>query len=203
LFSLLSADFFANPSDPRKKGLVFRSPIETAQAMVKELKPKADLIILLSHLGYGKDIELVQTVQGIHIIVGGHTGINLIHPTVIKNTLILQTASRGMFGARLDLSFNHLESTYYNSATKTSLENNLNRINQQLNSSEIPEADKAPWRKNKEEIERTLSQMQGKNEFTNTAIPLQELMKDHPEIKRMVEAYKAKNQTTTNPSPSK
>ncbi len=71
--------------------------------MVKELKPKTDLIILLSHLGYVKDIELAQTLQGINIIVGGHTGINLIYPPVIKNTIILQTASRGMFGGRLDL----------------------------------------------------------------------------------------------------
>ncbi len=63
LFSLLLPDFFTSPSDPRKKGLNFRSPLETAQAMVRELKPKTDLIILLSHLGYAKDIELAQRVQ--------------------------------------------------------------------------------------------------------------------------------------------
>jgi 2',3'-cyclic-nucleotide 2'-phosphodiesterase (5'-nucleotidase family) len=68
IFSLLSPDFFTGPSDPRKKGLTIRQPIEVAQAMVKELKPKADLIILLSHLGYVKDIEMAQTVRGINII---------------------------------------------------------------------------------------------------------------------------------------
>ena len=203
IFSLLSPDLFLGPSDPRRKGLVFRSPIETAQTMVKELKPKADLIVLLSHLGYAKDAELAQTVQGINVIVGGHTGVNLINPPVIKNTLILQTASQGKFGAKLDLFFYNHEPTFYNSATKTSLENNLNSINQRLNSAEIPEAEKARWQKNKEEIERTLDQIQGKNEFTNTAIPLQEQMKDHPDIKRMVEVYKAKTQTTENPPPPK
>jgi 2',3'-cyclic-nucleotide 2'-phosphodiesterase (5'-nucleotidase family) len=191
IFSLLSPDFFTNPSDPRKGGLNILSPIETAQAMVKELKPKTDLIILLSHLGYVKDIELAQTVQGINIIVSGHTGINLIYPVVIKNTIILQTASRGMYAARLDLLFYNNEPIIYNSATKTSLENNLNNINQRLSSKETPEAEKAQWRKAKEETEHALHQLRNKNEFTNTVIPLQEQMKEDPDIKKLVEMYKA------------
>jgi 2',3'-cyclic-nucleotide 2'-phosphodiesterase (5'-nucleotidase family) len=103
IFSLLSPDVFSSPSDPRRKGLVFRDPVETAQAMIKELQPKTDLIILLSHLGYPKDIELAQTGPGIHFILGSHLGTNLSHPPIIKNTIILQTASRGMYGGTLDL----------------------------------------------------------------------------------------------------
>jgi 2',3'-cyclic-nucleotide 2'-phosphodiesterase (5'-nucleotidase family) len=199
IFSLLSPDFFTGSSDPRKKGLSIQQPIEVAQVMVKELKPKADLIVLLSHLGYVKDIELAQTVQGINIIVGGHTGINLIYPVVIKNTMILQTASRGMFGARLDLFFSNNEPIFYNSATKISLENNLSSINQRLNSKETPEVEKDQWRKAKEDTERTLNQLRGKNEFTNNIIPLQDQMKEHPDIKKMLEAYRGKAQTTENP----
>ena len=203
IFSLLSPDFFTGPSDPRRRGLNLQTPIETAQAMVKELKPKTDLIILLSHLGYVKDIELAQTVQGINIIVGGHTGISLIYPVVIKNTMILQTASRGMFGARLDLFFYNNEPIFYNSATKISLENNLNSINQRLTSKETPEAEKAQWQKAKEDTERTLNQLRGKNVFTNNIIPLQDQMNEDPNIKKLVEAYKAKNQATENPVSSK
>jgi 2',3'-cyclic-nucleotide 2'-phosphodiesterase (5'-nucleotidase family) len=203
IFSLLSPDFFTGLSDPRRKGLNIRSPIETAHAMVKELKPKTDLIILLSHLGYVKDIELAQTLQGINIIVGGHSGINLIYPPVIKNTIILQTASRGMFGSRLDLLLYNNEPTFYNSATKISLENNLNSFNQRLNSKETPEVEKAQWQKAKEETERTLNQLRGKNVFTNNIIPLQDQMKDHPDIKKLVEAYKGKAQTSENPASPK
>jgi 2',3'-cyclic-nucleotide 2'-phosphodiesterase (5'-nucleotidase family) len=199
IFSLLSPDFFTGPSDPRKKGLTIRQPIEVAQAMVKELKPKADLIILLSHLGYVKDIEMAQTVRGINIIVGGHSGINLVYPPVMKDTMILQTASRGMFGARLDLFFYNNEPIFYNSATKISLENNLKNINQQLNSKETPEVQKDQWRKAKEDTERTLNQLRGKNEFTNNIIPLQDQMKEHPDIKKMLEAYREKTRATENP----
>jgi 2',3'-cyclic-nucleotide 2'-phosphodiesterase (5'-nucleotidase family) len=203
IFGLLSPDLFAGPSDPRRKGLNIRSPMETAQAMVKELKPKTDLIILLSHLGYAKDIELAQAVEGINFIVGGHTGINLAYPPMIKNTIMLQTASRGMFGARLDIRLYNHEPIFYNSATKISLENNLTSINLRLSSRDTPEVEKAQWHKAKEDTERTLSQLQGKNVFTNSIVPLQEQMKEHPDIKKMVEAYKAKSQTTENPPPPK
>ena len=108
-----------------------------------------------------------------------------------------------MFGARLDLRFYNNEPIFYNSATKISLENNLANIHQRLNSKDIPEAEKAQWQKAKEDTERTLSQLKGKNVFTNNIIPLQEQMKDHPDIKKMVESYKAKTQTTESPAPPK
>jgi 2',3'-cyclic-nucleotide 2'-phosphodiesterase (5'-nucleotidase family) len=190
IFSLLSPDLFMGPSDLRKKGLILRPPIETAQSMVKELKPKTDLLILLSHLSYPKDMELAQAVSGIHLIVGGHTGISLPYPPLINNIIVLQTASKGMVAGRLDLTLHSHEPAFYNAMTKRSLENNLNHLRDRLNSAEAPEAEKAQWRKTKEELERTLAQFQGKNEFTNTILPLSEQMKEHPDIGKMVEAYK-------------
>jgi len=203
LFSLLSPDFFTSPSDPRKKGLIFRSPVETAHAMVRELRPKTDLIILLSHLGYPKDIGVAQTVPGINMILGGHTGINLPYPPVIKNIIILQTASRGMFGGRLDLfCYNH-EPVFYNSATRISLENNIRSYKERLNSKGIPEAERAQLQKAKEEAERTLSQIRGKNQFMNRIISLQEQMKEDPDIKKAIEAYKTRIQATDKPGSPK
>jgi len=202
IFSLLSSELFTNLSDPRRKGLSIRSPVETAKAMVKELKPKTDLIILLSHLGYARDVELAQKVQGINIIVGSHNGINLSYPPAV-DTIILQAGSRGMFAGRLELFFYNNEPVFYNSAKKTSLENNLNHINQRLASKEIPEVEKAQWRRAKEETERTLNQLQGKNQYTNHILSLQEQMKEDPVIKKMVEAYKAKTQAAENPVPPK
>ena len=199
LFSLLSPDFFINPSDPRKKGLNFRSPFETAKAMVEELKPKTDLIVLLSHLGYPNDIKVAQTVPGIHLILGAHTGINLPYPPVIKNIILLQTASRGMFGGRLNLLFSNKEPFFYNSATRISLENNLHRYTERLSSKGVPEAEKVQLRRAQEETERTLKQLRSKNQFTNQIISLHEQMKDDPDIAKIIETYKAKTQATENP----
>jgi 2',3'-cyclic-nucleotide 2'-phosphodiesterase (5'-nucleotidase family) len=161
--------------------------------MVKELQPKTDLIILLSHLGYPKDVELAQTVSGIHFIIGSHTGINFPHPPIINNkTIILQTGPKGMYAGRLDLTFDNHEPTFYNTAVRQTMEQNLKSLNSRLNEGKGSEAEKAQWRKLKEEMERTLKQLHGKNEFTNTIFPLGEQMKEDPDIGKMFEAFRAK-----------
>ena len=203
IFSLLSPDLFSAPSDSRLKGLILQNPIETAQGIVKEIQSKADLVILLSHLGYQKDVEFAQNVPGVHLIVGGHTGINLSFPPVIKNTVILHSAPKGMYGGRLDLHVSNLEVGFYNTAAKRSYENNLNNLKVRLNSKEVPEAEKAQLRTTKEGIERSLQQLSGKNEFTNTISPFGEQMKDHPDIAKLIEAYKSTFQETAKSPPPK
>jgi 2',3'-cyclic-nucleotide 2'-phosphodiesterase (5'-nucleotidase family) len=192
ILSLLSQDVFLGPSDPRKKGLIIQDPVETAQEMVRELGPQADFIILLSHLGYPKDMELAQKTSGIHIIVGGHTGNHLSNPPVIKNTIVLQTASQGKYTGRLDLTLLSKEASFYNENTKRSLESNLNRVQYQLTSRQTSEAQKTQWQKAKERYESALQQLGGKNSFTNIISPLSQQVKDHPDIKNMVETYKSK-----------
>jgi 2',3'-cyclic-nucleotide 2'-phosphodiesterase (5'-nucleotidase family) len=203
IFSLLSPDLFSGSSDPRRKGLVFRPSIETAQNMVRELQPKTDLIVLLSHLSYPKDVELAQAVPGIHFILGSHTGANLLYPSAIKNTYLLQTGPKGLYGARMDLNFHNNTFTFYNSAERHSLESRLNFIKNRLTNRLIPEAEKAQLRKTKEETEKALTQFQGKNEFTNIIFPLREGMKDDPEILKMVDEYKSKYPEPEKPAPSK
>lgn len=203
IFSLLSPDVFSGPSDPRIKGLTLQNPIEVAQDMVKELQSKTDLVILLSHLGYSKDVEFAQNVPGVHLIVGGHTGINLSYPPIMKNTVILQAPPKGMYGAKFDLNFGHPESTFYNSMTKRSYENNINNLKTRLASKEVPEVQKAQLRTTKEGIERSLQQLSGKNEFTNTISPLGEQIKEHPDIEKLVEAFKSNFQETAKSPPPK
>ncbi len=203
IFSLFSPDLFTGPNDLRKKGLVFRDPVETAQAMVRELQPKTDLIILLSHLSYPKDVELAQNIPGIHLIIGGHTGANLLYPPLIKNTYLLQTAPKGMYGARIDFTFNNSTFSFYNSTEKRSLESRLNYVKYRLMAKETPEREKTQWLKSKQDTERALAQLQGKNEFTNIIFPLRDGMKDHPDILKRIDEYKSKYPETEKPAPPK
>ena len=192
IFSLLSPDTFTSPSDPRKKGLIIRDPFETAQQIIGELGPQTDLIILLSHLGYPKDVEFTQKISRIHIIVGGHSGVHLSDPPVFKDTIILQTSSKGMYAARLDLTLLNNKTSFYNIKTKPSLESNLNRLQLQLASVKASDAERDQWRRAKESYEKALQQLEGKNYFTNTILPLNESIKDHPGIKKMIDDYKSK-----------
>ena len=192
IFSLLSPDVFSGLSDPRRKGLIFRDPVETAQQMTRELEPQTDLIVLLSHLSYPKDVELAQQIPGFHIIVGGHVGVNLSNPPVINDKIILQTSSRGMYAGRFDLTLLNNKTSFYNVATKRSLEANLNKFQSQLTSARVSEAEKAQWQRAKENSEKALLQLEGNNYFTNSIVPLGHLLEDRSDIKEIVDAYKSK-----------
>jgi len=192
IFSLLAPDLFFGLSDSRKKGLIFRDPVETAQDMVRELGPQTDFIILLSHLGYHKDMELARKIPGIHIIIGSHTGVDLTTPPVINNTIILQNSSKGMYGREFNLTFSNREATFYNVKTKQVYERNLAKFRQRLSSVKASEAEKNQWKKSVEGIEQALKQFEEKNPFEITSFPLGEAVKDHPEIKKMVDEYKSK-----------
>ena len=189
IFALIAPDSFSGPQDPRLKGLTIQNPIETAQRIIKELKPNTDLIILLSHLGYPKDAEMAQTVSGIQIIIGSHTGVSLSYPAIVKDTVILHTPPKGMYAGRFDLAFLGSESGFYNAATKRSFENNLASLNLRLSAKETPPAEKEQYQKLIGDIQQSLKKLQGKNEFSNIIIPLNEQFKELPEISKLIDDY--------------
>ena len=60
-------------SSPGDK-LVFNNVKKTAQEYISLLQSQGvDIIVLLTHQGYGRDLELAKSVSGIDIIVGGHS----------------------------------------------------------------------------------------------------------------------------------
>lgn len=98
---------------------VYADPVSVAKEMVEELrdKQKCNLIICLSHLGYKydgdkiDDIKLANQVEGIDLILGGHTHTFLEEPTVIRlesghETLINQVGWAGIYLGRIDFTFN-------------------------------------------------------------------------------------------------
>jgi 2',3'-cyclic-nucleotide 2'-phosphodiesterase (5'-nucleotidase family) len=63
------AKFRTFASDPRLEVL---DPVETAKALLPELHKKADIVVLLSHLGYVEGQKLTVEVPGIDVMVFGH-----------------------------------------------------------------------------------------------------------------------------------
>ncbi|MCV6639318.1 NAD nucleotidase [Candidatus Albibeggiatoa sp. nov. NOAA] len=58
----------SSPSD----GVIFSDEIETAKQVVADLEAQGiDKIVLLTHQGYGKDMDLAKQVAGVDVIVGG------------------------------------------------------------------------------------------------------------------------------------
>lgn len=69
---------------------VFDDPVETARRLVPELRPDADLLIALTHIGLREDERLARSVPGIDLIVGGHSHVNLPTPEEIGGARIVQ-----------------------------------------------------------------------------------------------------------------
>jgi 5'-nucleotidase len=109
IFGILGKD--AAEKSPFASPLKFGDPIETSREMVKVLreKEKVDMVICLSHSGVreaksiSEDEALAQRVQGIDVIVGGHSHTRLEKPIVINSTLILQASAYGKCVGVLDL----------------------------------------------------------------------------------------------------
>ncbi|GHH97431.1 5'-nucleotidase C-terminal domain-containing protein [Neobacillus kokaensis] len=107
IFGLTTEDtsFLANPS----KDVVFENAVEKAKATVASLKEQGiNKIVVLSHLGYGPDQELAKAVDGIDVIVGGHTHTKLEKPVVMEKaepTVIVQANEYLNYLGVLDVSF--------------------------------------------------------------------------------------------------
>ncbi len=81
-----------------------KSPREIAPGLIEQLKSEgARFIILLSHLGKKYDLELVEVVDGIDIIIGGHSHDRIYPPLLVNNTVIVQAGQYGEVLGRLDL----------------------------------------------------------------------------------------------------
>lgn len=84
-------------------GLDFRQAEETVRRYLPEIQQQAGLIIVLSHLGYDGDLALAKAVDGIDLIVGGHSHTFVESPRNVNDTLIVQAGAKGQVVGRLEL----------------------------------------------------------------------------------------------------
>ena len=94
--------------------LQMQEPIAAARNLVPELRKKADLIVAVTHIGVNEDRQLATAVDGIDVIVGGHSHTMLPAPLFIgappssnrhsvNGTVIVQDFQWGGTLGRLDL----------------------------------------------------------------------------------------------------
>lgn len=98
IFGLTTPDaaFLTNPKNV--VGITFQDPIEVSKKMIEELKDSTDVIVALAHIGMDESSvvtskALAEAVEGIDIIVDGHSHSILENGEVVNNTLIAQTGS--------------------------------------------------------------------------------------------------------------
>jgi 2',3'-cyclic-nucleotide 2'-phosphodiesterase (5'-nucleotidase family) len=87
------------------EGLRFTRGREELPPIVDVLRTQeqVDLVVLVSHLGFPQDMQLLSEVQGIDVCLSGHTHNRLHKPALQGQTLVIQSGCHGSFLGRLDL----------------------------------------------------------------------------------------------------
>jgi 5'-nucleotidase/UDP-sugar diphosphatase len=85
------------------EGLEFQYSTTAANALLPQLDEDSDLVIALTHIGYGNDVALAESTDGIDIIVGGHSHTRLDTPDYVDETIIVQAWNHGLVLGRLDV----------------------------------------------------------------------------------------------------
>ncbi|WP_082423208.1 bifunctional metallophosphatase/5'-nucleotidase [Paenibacillus dakarensis] len=85
--------------------LSFSLGVEELPAVIQKLKAeeRADLIILVSHMGLPLDVKLASQIEGIDIILSGHSHDRLNRPIVQNGCVIIQSGASASFLGKLDV----------------------------------------------------------------------------------------------------
>ncbi len=84
-------------------GLTFLSPRATLEAYLPELRRRAEVVIVLTHLGHEADRRLAEQVSGVEALIGGHSHTRVADAPRINNALVLQAWEHGKALGVLDL----------------------------------------------------------------------------------------------------
>lgn len=113
IFGLTTEDTPLKSNPKNTKDLTFVPMLEEAKRLVPELRKNTDVLIALTHVGHYPeerngadapgDVTLARNVDGINLIVGGHTQLPLFKPDIQNGTVIVQAAEWGKYVGRVDL----------------------------------------------------------------------------------------------------
>lgn len=86
------------------QNLVFKNPEEVLPRIIDEVRNKgANLVVVLSHLGFDADKNLAEKVSGIDVIIGGHSHTVVINPAIVRGVIITQAGYNGIYLGVLEL----------------------------------------------------------------------------------------------------
>jgi 5'-nucleotidase / UDP-sugar diphosphatase len=105
IIGIMSDDFYNLVNQNSSAGIKILPSIETVKRLTPLLLPQTDLLIALTHQGVDEDSILAMNVQGLDLIVGGHSHTRLRHPKRVNGVLIVQTGSNCENLGVLDLKF--------------------------------------------------------------------------------------------------
>ena len=99
IFGIATEETKVKSNPKNTEGITFLDPVEVARAQVKSLKDqKVDVIVMIAHVGVDdatvvKTTDIAEKVDGIDVIIDGHSHTTLSDGKMVNNTLIAQTGN--------------------------------------------------------------------------------------------------------------
>lgn len=86
-------------------GLRFLDALEVLPPLIAELRhaEAVDIVVVVSHYGFAQEVAIARAVDGIDVILGGHTHDVLRAPVFVGRTIISQAGAHGSYVSQLDL----------------------------------------------------------------------------------------------------
>jgi 2',3'-cyclic-nucleotide 2'-phosphodiesterase (5'-nucleotidase family) len=116
IFGLSTPETYYKTNPNNVEGIKFLPPIEIAKQTVATLKNQGvDFIVLLSHLGDDEATErkyqsigVAEAVDGINLIIDGHSHTRITEKKVVNNTVIVQTGEYTKDAGVIEVDFDEL-----------------------------------------------------------------------------------------------
>lgn len=91
------------------EGVFFTNGVKELPGVIRTLREdeKVDLVVLVSHLGFPQDMQLMLQAPGVDVDLSAHTHHRLEHAVRQGTALVVQAGSQGSFLTRLDLSIDN------------------------------------------------------------------------------------------------
>ena len=88
---------------------------EAARELIADIRAEEDpdLVVALSHGGFGMDQKFARRVDGIDVLLSGHTHDEIYDPVVWNDTIVYQGGAHGKFVSRLDVTVEDKKVTGY------------------------------------------------------------------------------------------
>ena len=94
---------------PFGAGLRFDDAVEVLPEVIASIREqeRPDVVVLLSHYGFAQEVSIARAIEGIDVILGGHTHDVLAEPVMVGRTIVTQSGAHGSYLTRLDLELSH------------------------------------------------------------------------------------------------
>lgn len=101
--------------DSFSSGFTFSKGVDETREAVSELKGDVDLVVLLSHMGLPLDVELASLIDGIDLILSGHSHDRIEKPISVNDTLVVQAGSSSSFLGKIEVTVSNgrIDSHHY------------------------------------------------------------------------------------------